>query len=322
MKRIILISGLLIALISSSALADSMAQFRTLIESAKAPATDYGAMVGPEIYSVNNYPQFPKAGESVIVRAKVGSYDSVVSYRIQKVEIKYWKPGEEAKTEEMKLEDKEHDIYSFELPALDAGEQLLYTISALDDWGNQAIEINPGSGWRVITDDSEDSELHKSVDIKRIFASYEKEELNMCIEMNGKPMNMIGQEIPAYGIFMFGKGFRYKNDYTETELTSGWLAGYVPFLGIKDLVSVNELFAIFNKSGEQVKRAKFSKKGSRLCYTFDPYIVKKDIYNGIKIIGVTLLVVTNPEFAAKPADTTKVTMLYPVVHSYKVLEIN
>ncbi len=321
MKRLIITTAILIAFAASARAQDSMANFRSLIENSRAAVTDVGGFVAPEIFSVNRYPALPAPGQTVTIKAKVGCYASMVGYVISKVELTYWKNGGEKKTVEMKPEDAAQGIYAASIPAAAEGEEIFYSVGAVDSWGAAAREISPGADWQLLMGDSEDNETPPSSDIRKLEAASPAENnLRLCMELSAKPEKMSGKDLAAYAIVIFGKDVRYKPELTESELMQGWMAAYLPAFSVQDLVPANELMSLLAPSGKRQKRADFIKKENRICFSFDPSIIRDDYSAGLKVVGLTIAVNTG-DMAIKPQDATHPVMLYPGVHSYKVYKI-
>lgn len=302
---------------------DSMAGFRALVENFKPSAASMGGMNAPEILSVANYPVRPRAGEKTTVRAMVGTYNSMVPYKVAKVRISYWIAGGEKTEADMKLEDAAHGIYTAELPAFAEGDDVYYTVSAWDDWGNAAIELAPAAQLSQvqIATDQEDKDIDPSMDIRALYAAYgESGKLQLCMELSEKAKRMVKNDIAAYIIVIFGRDVRYKPELTESEFTSGWMAGYLPNLMLKDLIQTSELQSVLDPSKKRPKRADFAEKDKRFCFTFAPELVREDFENGLKLVGATVAVSMSP-MAMKPTDTTNTIMLYPVAHSFKVFSL-
>lgn len=299
---------------------DSMAGFRAMIEYSQPPATDVGGMVAPEILGVTHYPVFPQAGKPVLVRARVGSYNSMVPYRVTKVELTVTtrsKDGEKTQTLPMKVEDAEQDLFSATLPELREGDEVTYTVRAEDDWGNAAVELAPDAPSQTIMKDTEDAVLKGGADILGLEAGYAQGILKMCLETREKAKSTIGKDPGVYGIFMYGNDVRFKPFLTETELTSGFVGAYFPYLNIKDLAPAAELFSLAGGGKAAAKRADFSSEGNKICFAFNPAVVRGDFVSGLKTAGATIAVNMSP-MAAKPQDTTHIVMMYPTVHSFRV----
>lgn len=298
---------------------DSMAYFRSLLQYSQSSATDIGGMVAPEIFAVSHYPSHPQPGEKVVIKAKVGSYNSMVPYKIKKVELTYWK-NDKKEIQEMKLEDSEQGIYNAVLPEVKEEDEVFYTLRVEDDWGNIALEIFPDLPLQTLLEDSEDSFLKPSLDIKKIEAAYEGDRLHLCMELKDIPKRIISGEVAVYALAVLGRDVRYKPFYTEGELDAFWMAAYFPYLNIQDLVPASEIFNFSGSGGKKEKRADFLKEGNKLCFFFSPEIVREDFSVGLKIIGLTISGGIAP-FAIKPMDATHVIMLYLGGHSFKVYKI-
>jgi hypothetical protein len=321
MKRLIITAAVLFLCAGVARAQDSMANFRSLIENASPPAADVGGFVAPEIYSVNNYPLHPAPGETVTIRAKVGSYYSMVGYKIEKVDLTYWKSGGEKKTVGMNAEDEAAGIYSAVLPAAADGEEVFYTVSAGDSWGASAREVAPGADWHLMMDDVEDTAIPASMDVRKVEAAFPAENnVRLCMELSAKPDKMSGKDLAAYAIAVFGKDVRYKPELTESELTSAWMAVYLPAFSVQDLVPANEMMSLIAPSGKKEKRADFMKKESRMCFSFAPSLIRNDFETGLKVVGLTIAINTGA-MAIKPMDATHPVMFYPGGHSYKVYKI-
>lgn len=296
---------------------DSMAYFRNLIEYSKPSCGDVGGMVAPEIFAVYHSPYVVQPDDKVTVRAKVGCYNSIVPYKIKKVEIVYWSNfNKDKKIEEMQLENEEEGIYRAILPPVREKEEIFYTIKAEDTWGNVAVEIMPDVDFQILIEDSEDSYLKSSFDIRKIEAKYEKEKLSLCLELKDIPKRVIGGEAAAYAIAVFGNDVRYIPFLTEGELSSAWMCAYFPYFNIEDILPAGELFN-FSERKKSEKRADFLKDGKKICFSFSPEIVRKDFSNGLKIAALTVSGSISP-FAIKPMDATKMVMVYLGGHSFKV----
>lgn len=319
MRRVIpfVIAALLFS--AAAAEGDSMAHFRALLEHSRPSAADYGGMVAPEIFSVAHYPAYPQPGDRVTVRAKVASYSSMVPYEIAKVTLTYRKNRGGWNTKNMKLEDPEHGIYSLTFPQVREGDEIFYAVRALDDWGNVAVELPPGSPAQTLMRDSEDFFLHPPLDIREITAAYGDGLLRLCMEQNGEFRKTINGEMAVYGIALIGRDVRYKPDETESELGSALVATYLPGLNVKDIVRTYELLdAAGGKKGKS--RAEFTKEEKKFCFTFAPEIIREEYSTGLKLSGVTITG-DLATMTLKPKDTTRVVMLYLGDHSFKVYSI-
>jgi hypothetical protein len=296
---------------------DSMASFRSMIENAKPSASDVGGIVAPEIFAVTSYPTHPQPGQKIVVKARVGSYDSMVPYKIVKVQITSWKSDGKRQTAPMKVEDALQGVYRAELPALKAGEEIFYSVQAWDDWGNTAVEIAPDTPLETLMTDKQDPELNASVDILKVSAAYDAtERLKLCLDLRDKAKRVIGKDPGVYGLFVFSNDVRYKPHLTESEIGNAWLAAYFPYLGVRDLAPAAELLSAATGGSKKQKRSDFSEKGSQICFTFDPSVVREDYYTGMKIAGVTITASLSP-MTMNPMDTTHMIMLYPISHSVK-----
>ncbi|MFA6449777.1 MAG: hypothetical protein WCX65_09930 [bacterium] len=321
MKRLIITAAVLILCAGAARAQDSMANFRSLIENASPPAADIGGFAAPEIFSVNQYPLRPGPGEDVIVRAKVGCYNSMVGYKIEKVELTYWKTGGEKKTVEMKAEDAQAGIYSATILSGAEGDEFFYAVSAVDNWGAAAREVYPGSDWQLLMDDDEDKTLSPAMDVRKVEASFPSENnVRLCMELGAKPEKMSGKDLVAYAIGIFGRDVRYKPELTESELTSAWLGAYLPAFSVSDLVPAAEMMSMLAPAGKKEKRADFMKKENRLCFSFAPSLIRSDYVSGLKVVGLTIAVNTG-SMSIKPQDATHPVMFYPISHSYKVYKV-
>lgn len=316
--RLLFAALLLCALRGVGACDDSMASFRALLEFSRPSATDVGAMIAPEIFAVNHYPLRPRAGQDILIRARVGVYNSMAPYKITDVSLTAWTRNTPPRIIPMKLEDADQDLYSATVPGVKNGEELFYTVSAHDDWGNAAVELAPGAPAQIVLEDAKDDALNPSLDVRKIEAMYDAtERLRLCVETRAKARRVIGQDPAAYGIFVLANDVRYKPSLTESEMMEAWMAAYFPYLGIKDLMPAGELLSAATGSGKHAKRATFSEQGNALCFTFDPRAVRADFHNGLKLAGVTITASLSP-MAMKPMDTTHMVMLYPGGHSVRV----
>lgn len=293
-----------------------MAWFRSLIENARAEATDMGGWVAPEIYGVNIYPLRPAAGDTPVVRAMIGTWNGMVSYTAASVTLTYWKAGGDKTTVDMKRIDETHGIYEAALPRAAAGDEYFYTVSATDTWGNAAIQAPPGGDRIPLMADTQDAALDPSLDVISVQAANYGDQLMLCLELAGKPGRNIGSDLLAYGVILFGEDVRYKPSKTETELGSAWLAGHVPAFSISDLMPASDLAGALAPAPGP-KKAEFKKKDNLMCWRFDPAVVRADYEIGLKVVGASLAV-DSSSMALKISDTTHVTMLYPRVNSFKV----
>jgi len=317
MKKTLLALCTAILLFASCARAqDSMAWFRSLIENARPEAADMGGWVAPEIYGVNLYPFRPAPGDTPVVRVMAGSWPGMVSYKVASVKLTWWKPGGDKTVADMKLIDETHGIYEAALPKAAAGDEVLYTVSVTDTWGNAAIQVPPGGERMLLVADTQDPALDPALDVLAVQAANYGREIMLCMELAGKPGRNIGADLLAYGVIAFSRDVRYKPSQTETELTSGWLAGHVPAFSISDLMPASDLAGALAPS-KGPKKADFRKKDNQMCWRFDPATVRADYDAGLKVVGAALAV-DSSSMALKISDTTRVTMLYPVVNSYRV----
>ncbi len=296
---------------------DSMASFRALIQFNKPPASSIGGFVAPEIFAVSHYPLFPKSGQSVVVKANIGSYNSMVPYKVTIAQLTYWKKDGAKTTVDMKKEDPVNGIFSAAIPASKSGEEVFYTVKAKDDWGNVAIELPPDAQITEITRDPEDATINPSMDILGVYGFFNQDgKLRLCMELKDKAKRVVDKDFAAYGLFVFGRDVRYEPNLCESELSSAWLAAYVPNLFISDIVPSSELMSLLGAGKPKEKKAEFFEKGNKFCFTFSPEIVRKDYSVGLKVVGVTLAASLSPT-AIKPTDTSVAAMVYPVVHSFK-----
>lgn len=299
---------------------DSMAYFKNLLTYSQPSSADIGGIVAPEILAVNHYPLFPKASEKIEIRATVISYASMVSYPVEEVILHFWKPGEEKKQKKMKLIDKVHGVYRATVSGMEAGEELFYTVSARDSWGNIAIELSPDGEMQQILGDDEDHFLPASLDIQSVSAAYSLDGLKLCLALRGKPKRNLGNEAGIYGIVVFSKDVRFKPfQVGGGELMSGWVAAYVPLLRVKDLISLSQISDLLSLSGKQETKARFSHSGNTICFAFSPSVVRQDFSLGLKVAGLTVTASVAPP-AIKPKDATRMAMIYPVFHSFQVSE--
>lgn len=298
---------------------DSMAGFRALLEHSQPSATDFGGMVAPEIYSVAHYPAYPQPGDRVTVRAKVASYSSMVPYRIVKVSLSYKKNSGEWNTVLMKLEDAEHGVYGLTFPEVREGDEIFYTVRALDDWGNVAIELSPDRPAQTLMEDTEDFFLQPPLDIRTLEGAYGGGQLKLCMKQRGELKKTVGGEMVVYGIAVLEKDVRYKPDETETELSSSRVAAYLPGLNVKGVVRTNELLSAAGGGKSDVK-SEFTKKDNKFCFAFRPEDIRRDYTTGLKLAGVTITGDLST-MTMKPKDATRVVMVYPGDHSFKVYGI-
>ena len=321
MKRTACIVALTIFIASSARAQDSMSNFRSMIENARASVTDVGGFIAPEIYGVSRYPAMPVSGGKVTIRAKVGTYYSAVASRIAKVELTYWKTGGGKTTVAMNVEDAGQGIYSAEIPGAAEGDEIFYAVSAVDDSGAAAMEVPQGADWTTLMSDAEDKDLSQGMDVRKVEASFPAENtLRLCMDLTAKPERMLGSDMAAYAIAVFGGDVRYKPDLTESELSSAWMAAYLPSFSVADIAPANELLSLISGSGGKKKRAEFMKKENRLCFSFDPSLIRADYGVGLKTVGLTIAVNTS-QMAIKPMDATHPVMLYPGAHSYKIYKV-
>lgn len=317
MKKILLAIFAVSLLASPAARAqDSMAWFRSLIENARPEAADMGGWVAPEIYSVDLFPIRPAAGDTPVVRAMVGSWSAMVSYTIVSVDLTWWKTGGEMTTVPMKRIDDALGIYEATLPRVATGDEVFYTVRAVDSWGNAALEIPPMSDRQIFMTDTQDASLDPALDVRDLSAAAGGGKLTLCMELTGKPGRNLGSDILAYGIIAFDRDVRYKPSQTETELTSGWLAAHVPAFSVSDILRATDLAGALQPTPGP-KKSEFKKKDNLLCWRFDPAVIRADYETGIKVVGASLAVDAS-SMALKISDTTHTAMLYPKVHSFKV----
>lgn len=322
MKRFAAILTLALLLTGAAAAQDSMASYRSMLENSGASAGDYGALIGPEILSVEPYPLMPRPGDAVKIRATVMSYSSMAPFKIVKTQLSFSINGGPAQTVEMKVEDAELGIYSHTLPKLKDGDDVTWSVRAVDDWGNAAIEIAPGTENLLLLQDLPDKDVAPPVDIDTIDAAWDGEKLRLCMTQKAKIEKTVNREIAVYGIAMFDRDVRYKTDMTDgVELGTGMIAAYANLMGstVKDIVKIPQLLEA--ATGKKVGRgAEFEKKDNRMCFTFAPSLIREDYANGLKLAGATITG-DLATMSLKPRDTTRVVMLYPVRHSLKVFEI-
>lgn len=314
MKRLIALAIFACLLMPCAARAedDSMATFKAMLQYNAPPATDIGGWVAPEIFSVNQYPYRPKAGDAITVRAVVRSYNGMVSYRVADVSLAWWKKGGEKQTVAMKPEDAQLGIYSATLPAFKQGDEIFYSVSARDDWGNAAIELPPDDIEQTLMTDTQDAAISPSLDIRSLAASYSPGgKLALCMDLTDKPLKNLGSDMLAYGMMVFENDVRYKPEQTETELNSAYLAAYLPAFSISGLLRTNELLGALTGGSKSENKTQFKKTGNRLCFRFSPDAVREDYANGLKIAGATIAVSAG-QFVPKLTDTTHMVMLYPV----------
>ncbi len=320
MKRLHLILAALLLLTSVAVRAeeDSMSTFKALIQNASPAATDIGALVGPEIFNLDNYPANPVPGQQVTVRATVLTYTSMASYTVTGVTLSYKVNGGEPKTVAMKAEDGALGIYSATLPAFAEGDEVMYSIAARDSWGNAAYTIAPGTDIFTIMEDTRDKEIDSATDITSLEAAYAApDDMKLCLNLAEKTKAMLGTDAVAYGIAVVGEDSRYRNDKAESELGLAYLAAHVPFLNLTAMAPISELGDAISGKSKSAGATVFSKKGGKLCFSFSPYTVRADAGNGLKVAGITLAAQTSP-LVPKPKDTTHIVMLYPGIHSFVV----
>lgn len=302
---------------------DSMANFKSLVQNFKPSAADMGGMVAPEIYSAINYPRIPQPGQKVVIKALIRTYTSMVGYKISDVNLVWSKnKTSAAETVAMKPEDAENGIYSAEIGPFAEGDQIMYFLSAIDDWGNMSVEIPYNENSSVYMRDQTDPAIDPALDITGVNAALTSGgDMQLCMELNEKPKRLIGNDIAAYGILIFGRDVRYKPEQTETEFTNGFMAAYIPNFSVKDLVPTNQLMEVLNPNKKKEKRGKFDIKGKTVCSTFSPDVIRADYQLGIKVVGASIAFGTSP-MVAKPVDTTRTLMIYPGAHSFKVYKVN
>lgn len=318
--------GMLLALSASPrafAEDDSMANFKSLVQNFKPSAADMGGMVAPEIYSAINYPRIPQPGQKVVVKALIRSYTSMVGYKISDVNLLLHRNANSAGVMiRMKSEDAENGIYSAEIGPFEEGDQIVYSVVAVDDWGNQAVEIPLNENYTAHNSDTADSAIDPSLDINDFYARLNADgDMQLCMELAEKPKRLVGNDIAAYGILIFGRDVRYKPEQTETEFTNGFMAAYIPNFSVKDLVPTNQLMEVLNPNKKKEKRGKFDIKGNNICASFSPDVIREDYQLGVKVVGATIAFGTSP-MVAKPVDTTRTLMIYPGAHSFKVYKVN
>ncbi len=302
---------------------DSMANFKSLVQNFKPSASDMGGMVAPEIYSAINYPHIPLPRQQGFIHVLIGNYKWMVGYKISDVTL-IWSKNESLPVAiiAMKLEDAENGIYSAEIGPFAEGDQIVYSVAVVDDWGNRSVEIPLNENASVYMSDTTDSAIDPALDIINVKASLPPDgDMQLCMELNEKPKRLIGNDIAAYGILIFGRDVRYKPDQTESEFTNGYMAAYIPNFSVKDLVPTNQLMEVFNPNKKREKRGKFDIKGKVICATFSPDVIRPDYQLGIKVVGASIAFSASP-MAAKPVDTTRTLMVYPGAHSFKVYKVN
>ena len=296
---------------------DSMAQFRTFIENASPAAADMGAWNAPEIFAANHYPFMPAAGDAVSVRAVVKSFSGMAPYKVTDVSLTWWKQGGDKTTAPMKLIDEEQGIYQAALGKFASGEEVFYTVTAVDDWGNVSMELPPDGNTVTLVEDADDPYLNPAMDILAMQAAYSGDgDLRLCLKMKAKPERTQGNDMLAYGLFLFSNDVRFKPSLTETELQYGWLAVHLPAFSVSDMVSASDLMSVLAPGGKSSKNAKFKKKDETLCFMFDPSVVRKDYALGLKLAGAAIAVDAGA-MAIKPTDATHAVMLYPTVHNFR-----
>jgi hypothetical protein len=339
-KTLFLILAFTAALAASAAAQDSMANFRSMIENSTPSAADVGGLIAPEILAVTQLPTHPQPGGKVTLRAMVQTYHSMVPYKIASVSVTWWKTGGKPLTAPMKLLDPARSgaigkstktkllvpatdqvtgIYAYTLPApVRDGEEIFYTISVTDTWGNAAVELAPDAPPQTIMKDDTDKPLDPSLDIRALDAAASSDgRLRLCLKLGDKPKRALGADYTAYGLFLFGNDVRYKPFLTESEVGSAWLAAYLPALNVRDMAPASELLSLVSGGGGGPKRADVTPKGDTVCYAFNPALLRDDPANGIKCAGVTIALGLKT-MSIKPADTTRMLMLYPTVHSFRV----
>lgn len=323
LERLLLGAWLLVA--AAAAAQDSTAYFRALLEHMRPSVADIGGLVAPEIVAVNHYPLFPSPGEGVRVRATVMTYRSMVPYRIKEVKLTYWRHGETKRAEvEMKPEEVEQGVYAARIPQGSEGDEVFYAVSATDDWGNKAVEMPPDTPLSVLLRDPQDATLPGPLDILSLQGGRDAL-LRLCLELRERPKRAIKNEkgrseAALYGLAVMDRDVRYKPYATEGELTSGWLAGYVPQLRLEGMFRMADLLAALTSGPKEPSPAEFEMAEATLCFRFDPALVREDAEMGLKVGAVTVTAGL-PDFTLKPKDATPMLVLYPVLRSYTVRKL-
>lgn len=307
---------------------DSMSTFKAFLEHAKPSVTDIGGAVAPEILNVSHFPHLPQPGDRVVIRATVKHYSSMVSYKIKKVELMVWKKDGARQIIEMQVEDADAGIYSITLPAVKEHDEIFYAALAVDSFGNAAIELAPEGLAKpeILMKDKEDGAIPPFMDVREISGAFDGDKLKLCLQLGGQPKRTMGNDVAGYAMAIFEKDVRYKPYQMESELQSGWMAGYLPVLQLRDVMPTSELFDIQSVMAgggkKKEKRAEFEnvKEKNMLCYTFNPAMIRGDYNAGLKLVGVTIAASISP-LAVKMMDATHIVTVYPVSHSFKVYKI-
>lgn len=307
---------------------DSMSTFKAFLEHAKPSVTDIGGAVAPEILNVSHFPHLPQPGDRVVIRATVKHYSSMVSYKIKKVELMVWKKDGARQIIEMQTEDADAGIYSATLPTVKEHDEIFYAVRTEDTFGNVAMELAPGglAKLEILMKDKEDGAIPPFMDVREISGAFDGDKLKLCMTLGDQPKRTMGNDVAGYALAIFDKDVRYKPYQMESELQSGWMAGYLPQLQIRDVIPTSELFdiqSVMSGGGKKKeKRAEFEnvKEKNMLCYTFNPAMIRGDYNVGLKLVGVTIAASISP-LAVKMMDATHIVTIYTVSHSFKVYKL-
>lgn len=297
---------------------DSTAYFQQLLQYTQPSATDVGGFSTPEILAVSRTPFVPRGGDRVRVFAKVISFHSMVPYSIVSVSLHYSVGG--VMQEVPMKATGEDDVYQVTLPPFKAGTEVLYGVSAKDSWGNVARELLPGEEALLVTDPVDPNLISPSLDIRALKGAYGEGKLTLCLELGAALRRSRRKEALIYGISVGGEDARYRPYLTAGgEVTSGFIAAYIPFLRLSDLFPAGELTQIFTQVGRKETRAHFEKQEKSFCFSFPPQSVRSDFSLGLKVAGVTISASIS-ELAIKPQDGTKMALVLPRFHSFWVEE--
>ncbi len=274
--------------------------------------------VPPDIHSVEITPAAPAPGETVTVRAQIMTDKWLTVYKVENAVLTYIAGEAAAPVDvEMKLAEPGNWIWEAQIPGQPEGTVVKYGITAHDGTGNAVVQLIETAGFEPgrFTDvlaDKENKDIEGSLDLLGLAMMSDGENYYYCEEFRTQFKWATFRGAAITGVGFYPQDVRVIPAHSITENTNAFI-GYVPAIGIKSIIGLNNLKNITQGIPVSIKV-----KGNKVCGRTKISDLTDKPERGLKMFAATAAYDFNGTGKLNLSDSTPYAIVYFKANKYIV----